>query len=158
MSVTLYIYRNEQDRKKINKKVDTASAICSVSCNLKEDTSLFQPTMLVSKTALSGNWAAGNYAYIPEFGGRYYFIDNIIAMAGNIMAFSLTVDPLKTYAGKIMGTPFQIARSEDLNSPYYIDTEKPLQQNKFVEKHILGNIPQDATGNKYTITVAGGVV
>lgn len=157
MSVTMYLYKNEDDRKKINKRVTESSRICSVTCNIKEDTSLFQPTMLVSKAALADQWAAANYAYIPEYGGRYYFIDNITAMTGGIMAFSLTVDPLKTYAGKIMGTSMQIARSEDLNSPYFIDTEKALQQSKFVEKHILGHIPQDSTGNKYTITVAGGV-
>lgn len=153
MSVTMEIRKTENDRKKINKKT---ALLCTVSCQIKEDTSIFQPTMLVSKSALGKDWAVGNYAYIKEFGGRYYFIDNITAMTGDILAFHLTVDPLMTYSGKIMGTAFQIARSEDLNSRYYVDTEKPILQSKFVEKHILGHIPQDLTGNKYTITVAGG--
>mgnify|MGYP007022142028 CR=1 FL=1 len=153
MSVTMNIRKNENDRKKINKKT---AVLASVTCDIKEDTSLFSPVMLVSRSALGENWAAGNYADIPEFGGRYYFIDDVTAATGNMLEFHLTVDPLMSYAGKIMGTAFQIARSEDLSSPYYVDTEKPLQTSKFVEKHILGHIPQDLTGNKYVITVAGG--
>lgn len=154
MSVVMNIRRNENDRKKINKKT---AVLASVTCDIKEDTSLFSPVMLVNRSALGENWAAGNYADIPAFGGRYYFIDDIKAVTGNMLEFYLTVDPLMSYSGKIMGTSFQIARSEDLSSPYYVDTEKPLQTSKFVEKHILGHIPQDLTGNKYVITVAGGV-
>ena len=75
---------------------------------------------------------------------------------GGRIAFHMTVDPLKTYAGELMATSFMIARSETKGSPYFIDAEKALQGNKVVDYDILGHIPQDTTGNKYVLTVAGG--
>lgn len=155
MSVKMQLMKNSQDRKKINKNPSNIGK--PISCILKENTSLFSPTMLVSKEALGGNWASANYAYIPDFGGRYYFIDNIEAMTGGMMAFHLTVDPLKTYAGDLMGTAFMIARSESDGSPYFIDAEKALQSDKVVDYQIIGHIDQDQTGNKFAITVAGGM-
>ena len=155
MSVKMQLMINSQDRKKINKTPSNLGS--EITCNLKENTSLFSPTMLVNKAGLGKDWASANYAYIAEFGGRYYFIDNIEAMTGGMLAFHMTVDPLKTYAGQLMGTAFMIARSESDGSPYFIDAEKALQSNKIVEYQILGHIPQDQTGKKYALTVAGGV-
>ena len=153
MSVTVYLMKSTDDRKKISKNPTT---ICSVSATMKENTSLFQPTMLISKSALGKNWAGANYAYIPDFGNRYYFIDNITAETGQALAFSMTVDPLKTYQSDLLYTPFEVARSEDINSPYFVDTEKALINRKVVETLPIGHITQSQTGNKYTITVAGG--
>lgn len=153
--VTMQLMICEDDRKKINKSY---AEIGSVQCALKDDTNLFSPIMIISKEALGKNWANANYAYIGDFGGRYYFIDNIEALTGGRMAFHMTVDVLKTYSGALMGTAFMIARSEDINSPYFVDTEKILQSKKLIYyTDPLGHIPQAATGNKFTITVAGGI-
>ena len=146
---------NSQDRKKIQK---TPADLFQAECIFKEDTSLFNPTMVVSKAAAGDNWAAYNYAYIPEFGGRYYFIDNIIAETGGKLAYHMTIDPLKSYAAQLLGTKFYIRRAESINSSFFVDTEKALQVEKIVEyPAILGHIDQDATGAKYCITVAGGI-
>ena len=153
--VTMQLMICEDDRKKINK---SPAEIGSVQCTLKENTSLFNPTMIVSKNSLDYRWAKANYAYIGDFGGRYYFIDNIEALTGGRLAFHMTVDVLKTYSGALMGTAFMIARSEDLNSPYFVDSEKILQSKKLIYyTDPLGHIPQAATGNKFAITVAGGM-
>ena len=154
---TVYFMQNNQDRKKIKK---TPTDLFQAECIFKEDTSVFSPTMIVSKAAAGANWAAANYAYIPEFGGRYYFIDNITAETGGKLAYSMTVDPLKTYAAQLMGTQFFIRRCESVNSPYFVDTERALQVPKIVDYptgYILGHITQSATGKKFCITVAGGM-
>lgn len=153
MSVTLEFFVSSSDRKKINKNLDKRG---SVQARLKEDTSIINPVMLVSKAALSDGWAGYNYAKIKEFNGRYYFIDEIVAVTGGMLAFHLSVDPLMSYAGSLMGTRFQVARSESKYSSYFIDSEKQLQSDKMVEYLILGHIPQDQSGNKYILTVAGG--
>lgn len=151
----VYFMKNNQDRKKITK---TPSELFQAECVFKEDTSLFNPTMIVSKAAAGANWAAANYAYIPEFGGRYYFIDNIVAETGGKLAYQMSVDPLKSYAAQLLGTKFYIRRAESINSSYFVDTEKALQVEKIVEyPAILGHIDQDASGAKYCITVAGGM-
>lgn len=150
----VYFMLNTEDRKKITKNPTT---LFTAECTFKEDTSLFNPTMVISKDKADKNWAVPNYAYIPDFGGRYYFIDNITAETGGKLAYHMTVDPLKTYSGKILGTQFYIRRAESINSSYFVDTEKALQVQKIVEyPAILGHIDQDATGAKYCITVAGG--
>lgn len=156
MSVKVTFMINNQDRKKINKEPANIVGAVNVSCELKEDTSVFTPTIIVSKDRLSEQWAQANYAYIPEFGGRYYFIDNITAMTGKRLAFHMTVDPLKTYAAQILNNKFEIARAEDLGNSYFIDTEKALQNCRTAYYRILGHIPQASSGKKYTITVAGG--
>lgn len=151
----VYFMQNNQDRKKIKK---TPVNLFQAECVFKEDTSIFSPSMVISKTAAGQNWAAANYAYIPDFGGRYYFIDNITAETGGKLSYHMTVDPLKTYAAQILGTQFFIRRSETINSPYFVDTEKALQVQKVVEySKPLGHIEQSATGAKFCITVAGGM-
>lgn len=153
--VSMQLMINSDDRKKINKH--PANLGSALSCYLKEDTSIIKPTMIVSKDTLGENWASANYAYIPDFGGRYYYIDDIEALTGSRLAFHMTVDVLKTYADQLMGTSFLVARSETNGSPYFIDAEKALQSTKIVDYEILGPIPQDTTGNKYVITVSGGM-
>ena len=153
--VSMQLMVNNDDRKKIGKNPGNVGS--AFSCTLKENTSLLQPTMIVSKAALAENWASANYAYIGDFAGRYYFIDDVEALTGGRLAFHLSVDVLKTYASILMETAFMIARSEDLNSPYFVDAEKLLQSKKLIYyTDPLGHIPQSATGNKFTITVAGG--
>lgn len=152
--ISMQLMINNDDRKKINKEPGNVGS--AFSCTLKENTSLLRPTMIVSKAALAENWASANYAYIGDFAGRYYFIDDVEALTGGRLAFHLSVDVLKSYAATLMGTAFMIARSEDVNSPWFVDSEKPIQSKKLIYYKRLGNIPQAVTGNKFTITVAGG--
>lgn len=153
---TVYFMFNTQDRKKITK---SPADLFNAECIFKEDTSVFSPTMVVSKERAGAQWAQPNYAYIPEFGGRYYFIDNITAETGGKIAYHMTVDPLKSYAATLLNTSFFIARSESINSKYFLDTEKAIEVKKIIDyKQPLGHIPQAQTGNKFCITVAGGVV
>ena len=147
--------------KKKNSTARPGSGVSSatIAIELKDDTSVFKPVMIVNKAALGQQWANANYAYIPEFGGRYYFIDDIEALTGSRLAFHLSVDVLKTYRDQIINQPFMIARSEDINSPYFVDAERVIQSKKLVYyKKLTGasNIPQSSTGNKFAITVAGG--
>ena len=71
----------------------------------------------------------------------------------------MTVDPLKSYAAQLLATSFFIARSESINSKYFLDTEKALEVKKVIEyvTPVIGNITQSDTGNKFCLTVAGGV-
>lgn len=150
----LTLMKCTDDRKKINK--NPAPLTGEIPCAMKDNSSIVNPVMIISKEKLRDQWADANYAYISDFGGRYYFINDTETMTGGRIAFHMTVDPLMTYAGELMSTSFMVARSEVKGSPYFIDAEKALQGNKVVDYDILGNIPQDATGNKYVLTVAGG--
>lgn len=148
------------DRKKINKNVDVDHPDFELSCEVKENESIIEPTIRATKNNFGKNFFRVNYAYISDF-GRFYFIDSIIVETGGIISLNCSIDPLMTYSANLMNTAFEIARSEAVNSKYYIDNEKALTTRKvFTYQEFTGstngNIPQDLTGNKYTITVAGG--
>lgn len=155
MSITISLYKNSSDRKRISKQLGGALAT-DLPCTLKENTSIINPTIIISASVLGKNIAQANYAYIKEF-GRYYYIDKPIAVTGQMVELVLTVDVLKSYMSGLYGTGFMIARAEALNNGYFIDTEKALQNRKTAYYRILGHITQSITGNRYTITVAGGV-
>lgn len=153
----IYLMKNKQDRKKINKTPEYLSSQQEpIDFVMKDNTSIVSPTIRISKAAAGDNWAEINYCHIPKF-GRYYFVDNIIAATGGILELECTVDPLMTYAAQLMNTGFFIARSESINSKYFLDTEKALEVKKVLHFTLpLGHIPQDSTGNKFCLTVAGG--
>lgn len=157
------LYQCNCDRRKVYKATSLVPVQdITETFRLKEPTSVIHPTVIVSRETVGKNWAVANYAYIPMF-KRYYFIDNITALNGGLIQYDMTVDPLYTYASKEQGfsllkTAFEIARSESLNSKYYIDPELYLQTYRTIEPVIVGNIPQTSASSakKYVITVAGG--
>lgn len=148
-------YTNQSDRKKIGKKI--GNPLCTLNCIMKEDTSIIQPHFLVSKAALPKNYALINYAFVPEL-NRYFFVDKVTAVTGGCMDFEMTVDPLKTYKDGLMNTGFEVARSEALYDPLYVDPERYLQCRRLLYDLQVGVFPEDtgASAKRYTITVAGG--
>ena len=151
---TMQLYKCTADRKKINKK--PAPIGSAFTYEIKHDSSILNPIVIVSRDRLGDQWIDANYAYLKEF-KRYYFIDDIETMTGGRLAFHLSVDVLYSYRGDLIGKSFIIARSESDGSSYFVDAEKALQSTKVVSYKILGHIPQDSTGNKYMLTVAGGI-
>ena len=72
-----------------NYKVDKSVTVqLSLSCTLKDETSVENPTILV---ATSANISGYNYMYIQEF-GRYYFITDIVSVRDGLWAVSGHVD------------------------------------------------------------------
>lgn len=153
----IYLMKCSDDRKRIMK---TPSNVllndASISMHLKEPTSIISPVLTLSKSKIGDQWASVNYAYIPEF-GRYYFVDKIECLTHDQLELSLTVDVLYTYRSQLLSTSFEIARSQKINSKYYVDTEKALINRRVVTYEIFGSVPQSTTGKKYMLTVAGGV-
>lgn len=153
--ITVHFYSCPNDRKKVKKTLGGAFG-GAISCVLKENNSILEPSIRVQKSALGENYARINYAYIPEF-GRYYFVSSPIVETGQAITYNLQVDPLMSYYSQLLNTKFEIARAEKEGNGYYIDTERALQNRKIVSYAVLGHIPQSQSGNKYAITVAGGV-
>lgn len=155
MSIQVQFYNCEDDRKKLKKTLGGAIG-GEVSCVLKENCSILEPAIRVSMDAVGDQYAKINYCYIPEF-GRYYFVGVPIVEPGQAITYNLEIDPLMTYASDLLNTQFEIARAEKEGNNYFIDTERALQNRKVVQYEVLGHIPQAQTGNKFAITVAGGV-
>jgi len=166
----IMIYKCTCDRKKLIKhdpdnKRSWLSPICDTidSFRLKEPVDVLKPVVTISRDTLGKNWAKANYAQIPMF-GRFYFINNPGTLHDGLVTYELSVDPLQSYMGDLLNTPFEISRSESVNSKDYIDPEKAIIQRRVVQylpaKNAGGTaqgVPQSAANTKkYFITVAGG--
>ena len=140
-------YKNKTNAKEID------------SAKLKDPSDVLSPVLMINKTALGDGWANYNYVEIPMFNRKYFA--SFVADRGGILEFKCHVDVLSTYAGKIVGSTFEIERaysSGKAESLLYADTERPLQINKRIERdpaQRLLILPQ-STGGGYFLTVAGG--
>lgn len=159
MTVKFYFYNG--DRKKI-KKFQQWSEITpegGINCNIKEPCNIIEPVLIVQRSRLGENWAKVNYCYIKEL-GRYYFIDKPNMLTHDQYELPMTVDPLMSYYDELMNTNFEISRSESVNSTYFIDSEKLILSKREISDgdgaYQFGMFPEDSTGNKYIMTVAGG--
>lgn len=130
---------------------------------IKEPCSFLDPVIELAVTNAvphgSGQLAIGelaklNYLFIERF-ARYYFIDDIVYENDGLVELHCSVDVLMSYASEINGSQQEVIRSEALNSPKFIDNERPILSDKIVTTKILGALTE-ATGNNYYLTVAGG--
>ena len=55
-------------------------------------------------------------AYIPNFGNRYYFVQDIQSVTNDIWRYYLTVDPLASHKNKILANTVCVERSQNLYS------------------------------------------
>lgn len=57
-----------------------------------------------------------NYCYIPDL-NRYYFVNNVTFIRGEVYECSLEIDVLKTYANEILSVNGRLIQSENIE-PY----------------------------------------
>lgn len=116
MSFTVTLKVNSSPVNKIGKTLTTGT---DFSCQLKDNTSILSPTLIVSSQS---SLAGFNYMYISEF-GRYYFIDDIRSVNNQIWEISAHVDVLETYATQILANTAVIRRQKSLFNLYLDDPE-----------------------------------
>lgn len=92
--MNLTLYKNLSEKNKIGKVLHNN---LSLNGNLREESSIINPTILVEHP----NLADYNYAYIPEF-KRYYFITEITSVRNNLWRISLKVDVLESFKNDIL--------------------------------------------------------
>lgn len=110
----LKIYNNNSNTNVLNKNI---TLIDTLSFNLKSDTSILQPILILK------NYKSGNYCYIKEL-NRYYYITDIKVLNGGLYQLQLEVDVLMTYKDVIMTKPItthkivKIVNDVDFSSLY----------------------------------------
>lgn len=110
----LKIYNNKSNINVLNKNI---TLIDTLSFNLKSDTSILQPILILK------NYKSGNYCYIKEL-NRYYYITDIKVLNGGLYQLQLEVDVLMTYKDIIMTKPItthkivKIVNDVDFSSLY----------------------------------------
>ena len=97
-----------------------------LSIRLKEDTSIHNPSIV-----LTGNVLTYNYVYIPSF-NRYYFVDDAIILTNGMTQYNLSEDVLASNKSAIGSTKAMIMRSSTgynvwiPDNEVYVSTEKTI--------------------------------
>lgn len=109
MAFQIKLMRYTGENNRINKSLYIAGEYV-LEGNLKEDTSIINPVILIQKTTPIPN-GLYNYMYIGAF-GRYYFIDDIKSIHNSMWEISAKVDVLYTYREDILNSKCIIDKSE----------------------------------------------
>lgn len=129
MNIKLYNYTG--DKIVVNKAgwLTNVTLYASMDGNLKEDTDLMNPSIVIENSGVP----AANYAYIAAL-GRYYFINNIVCLGATLWRLDMHVDVLMTYAGTKAGSSSTgiyalsayIDRSAQASGTFLVDTAYPM--------------------------------
>ena len=111
--------------KKINstRRPPVAALVATVDANIKDNCSITNPVLL-----LDYGYNDFNYVYIAGFGGRYYFVDDIVLNHGLIEVYC-SIDVLATYKTEIGSTSMYITRASNAYDGDIIDNNYPGKNN-----------------------------
>ena len=125
------LYKNSSENNVIGKSL---AQIKSVECNLKNDVSIINPTLVLNYTA---NILNSNYCFIPKF-NRYYFIDEIVPITADRCIVKCRVDVLESFKNSILNLDCivdkqenEIASNKYINDGSFVTTSK--QFNRMIE-------------------------
>lgn len=119
-------YKNISEKNKIGKKLTNK---LSLNGNLREESSVINPTILVEHSNLS----VYNYAHIPEF-NRYYFVSEITSVRNGLWRVSLKCDVLESFKKDILNLSCIVDKQQNQSYSNYIDDGSHINRaDSFVE-------------------------
>lgn len=137
------------------------SGAASFSCVLLENTSLMTPTFKLSSAT---NPISYNYAYVADFGGRYYFITDITS-DNNFWYVSCKCDTLASFKSEITAGSHYVLRSASSYDEYIVDNVYPTkveETGEFATGYVDGTSATDpfsySNGHSYVWCITGDVI
>lgn len=137
------------------------SGAASFSCVLLENTSLMTPTFKLSSAT---NPISYNYAYVADFGGRYYFITDITS-DNNFWYVSCKCDTLASFKSEITAGSHYVLRSASAYDEYIVDNVYPTKveaTGEFATGSVDGTSATDpfsySNGHSYVWCITGDVI
>lgn len=147
MSFTISIGKNSSPANKITK---TYTQVLSLSGNLKNESEIINPTILIETS--SADIFKCNYMQISNF-NRSYFITSIKLIRNNIYEISAHCDVLSSFANEIKSNRALIVRQEnDFNLLLNDDVFKCKQNSRIYYKKFPSKLGQYS----FVLVVAGG--
>lgn len=133
----VYIGKTSNDPRTIGKTIEWITAPNgkkAYKCDAYSPCDILNPTIILK---YDSGILSYNYAEIPTFGNRKYFIKDKSVEPGKLMYLTLVVDALETYAEGIKKSPGIITRASYLDHPTdVVDNQYPI----LTDKRILRNI------------------
>ena len=119
-------YKNISEKNKIGKKLLNK---LTLNGNLREESSVINPTILVEHNNLS----VYNYAYIPNF-NRYYFVSEITSVRNGLWRVSLKCDVLESFKKDILNLSCIVDKQQNQGYSNNIDDGSYINRaDSFVE-------------------------
>ena len=112
------LYSITDDPRKLEKTLGTADSRTGA---VRGAIDVLRPEVLVE-----GGVVLANYAYIKDFGERYYYIEEREVVRKGLQRLQLRVDVLMTYAAQIKTCPAVFDRSHNLDDAYLSDGSLPV--------------------------------
>lgn len=142
--MNVYIGKTKNDPRTIGKTIDwitDTNGKKAYKCDAYSPCDILNPTIILN---YDSSILSCNYAEIPTFGNRKYFIKDKSVEPGKLMYLTLVVDALETYAKGIKNSPGIITRASYLGHPTdVVDNQYPI----LTDKRILRNIVFANEGN-----------
>lgn len=143
---SVVLQRNDSEKNKLDK---TLTTISTVTGELKEETSIVDPVIVVAGDLSS--FATVNYLTIVVF-RRSYYVTNVRSIRTGLVEFACHVDVLSSFKEQIRGNTAIIKRQENEWNLYLNDSVIRCYQNPIVSTHAF---PAGFSGNSYVLIVAG---
>ena len=143
----IFLYRNTSTPITVNK---TLSDVATIDGTLRQPTNLINPVIQFEGSL--ANFQRANYAKIPDFNNRYYYIRNMTSVNNNMCEILLHCDVLMTYKTEFKQWTVFVARQE---SNYNLLLNDPLIQcnsNPIITRQ---NFPYGMRENSWVLVVAG---
>lgn len=118
-----------------------------ININLKSDTDLKQPTLILSKSNVTKNF---NYAQFPTLGLSYFIVDKSI-MNNDHVRLELKSDLLETYKQDILNSTAIITAKD---TPSYLNVSLPVDSRTEIDKYISDTKLE--TKNSFIMVTVGG--
>ena len=146
MAFDIVLQRNNSERNRVTKDI---SEILTVSGELKAETSIIDPVIMIECDLSSV--IGCNYMSIPTF-GRSYFVNNIRSIRTGLVEFSCHVDVLSSFAAEIRGNIAIVRRQENNWNLYLNDGTFKVYQNPNV---LTKAFPSGFTTQEFVLAIAG---
>lgn len=141
------LYKNSSENNVIGKSL---VQIKSVECNLKNDVSVVNPTLVLSYT---DSILDSNYCFIPKF-NRYYFIDEIIPITGDRSIIKCRVDVLESFKYDIKSLTAIINKQETIADKFIDDGSWIVENKDFLQSYNFSNGFNNS--GEFILITAGG--
>lgn len=154
MSFNITFYKCIAENNRVDKTNYLKNSV-TISGTLKENSSVFNPNILISSSNFSsqGDISNYNYMYIPKF-NRYYFIHSMDIEKNGIWRIGGICDVLHTYKDKILSMNATVVRCESFGYDFIPDPEIAFENRPNFD---VINFTTPFTKNlKYVLMVTGG--
>lgn len=146
MSFNIRLCHNNSEENRVTK---TIPEVVTVIGELKENTSIYNPSILIEGdlTSIKGV----NYAYIPQF-DRYYFITDITSVRHNLIRLDMRCDVLMSFKDDILNSNAIVSRNETKYNLLLNDGVFRVYQDRIIWQK---DFPQGFSNSEFVLAVSG---